>query len=68
MIMSNALHELAINQEDNLRKEVDKEYKRHNENFTYENIRKMNYLAKIFKSLVKEKFNKKRICVFFLLI
>ncbi|KMQ92082.1 cytochrome p450 6a1 [Lasius niger] len=54
--MSNALYELALNQEvqDKLREEIDEEYIRHNGNFTYENIKKMNYLDKIFKETLRK--------------
>lgn len=61
--MSNALYELALNQEiqDKLREEIDEEYIRYNGNFTYENVKKMNYLDKVFKgssmkNLVNEKY------------
>ncbi|CAL1677692.1 unnamed protein product [Lasius platythorax] len=54
--MSNALYELALNQEiqDKLREEINDEYIRHNGNFTYENIKKMNYLDKIFKETLRK--------------
>ncbi|CAL1677693.1 unnamed protein product [Lasius platythorax] len=54
--MSNALYELALNQEiqDKLREEINDEYIRHNGNFTYENIKKMNYMDKIFKETLRK--------------
>jgi len=55
--MSNALYELALNQkiQDELREEINEEYIRHNGNFKYENVKKMNYLDKVFKgSSIKE--------------
>lgn len=54
--MSNALYELAVNQEiqNKLREEINEEYIRHNGNFTYENIKQMNYLDKVFKGMLVE--------------
>jgi len=56
--MSNALYELALNQEiqKKLREEIDEEYIRHNGNFIYEDVKKMTYLDKVFKgsSIKKE--------------
>ncbi|XP_072756838.1 cytochrome P450 6a2-like isoform X2 [Anoplolepis gracilipes] len=48
--ISNALYEMALNQEIQvkLREEIDKEYKKPSGNFTYENVKKMSYLDKIF--------------------
>ena len=64
--ISYALYELAINREiqDKLREEFDEEYTKHGGNFTYENIKKMNYLDKVIKGTyvirrkkIKEKDN-----------
>jgi cytochrome P450 family 6 len=58
--MSNALYELALNQkiQDKLRKEITETYIKHGENLTYENIKGMDYLDKIFKgTLTKKKIN-----------
>ncbi|XP_029175229.1 cytochrome P450 6j1-like [Nylanderia fulva] len=54
--ISNALYELALNQkiQDKLREEIDEESIKHNGNFTYENIKKMNYLDKIFKETLRK--------------
>jgi len=51
MTMSHALYELALNQQiqDMLREEIDQEYIKHGNNLTYERIKKMNYLDKVFK-------------------
>ncbi|EFN64023.1 Probable cytochrome P450 6a23, partial [Camponotus floridanus] len=48
--MSHALYELALNQQiqDMLREEI-QEYVKHGNNLTYEKIKKMNYLDKVFK-------------------
>jgi cytochrome P450 family 6 len=57
--MSHALYELAINQQiqDKLREEIDEEYANHGSSITYDNVKKMNYLDKIFKGMLfKEKF------------
>jgi len=58
--MSHALYELAINQQvqDKLREEIDQECASHGSNLTYENVKKMNYLDKVFKGMFKEKFKK----------
>lgn len=56
--ISNALYELALNEDvqDKLREEIDEEYIKHNGNFTYENIKKMSYLDKVFKgTLIRKK-------------
>ncbi|CAL1677684.1 unnamed protein product [Lasius platythorax] len=54
--MSHALYELALNQEiqDKLRKEIDEEYTKHGSNLIYENIKKMNYLDKVFKETLRK--------------
>ncbi|XP_070162794.1 cytochrome P450 6a2-like [Polyergus mexicanus] len=54
--MSNTLYELALNQEiqDKLREEIDEEYSKHGSNLTYENIKKMNYLDKVFKETLRK--------------
>jgi len=53
---SNALYELALNQkiQDNLRKEIDKIYTKHDGELTYDIIKKMNYLDKIFKETLRK--------------
>jgi len=54
-VMTNTLYELALNQkiQDKLRKEIDEEYIKHGDDLTYdptyEDIKKMSYLDKIFK-------------------
>ncbi|XP_029676795.1 cytochrome P450 6B1-like [Formica exsecta] len=54
--MSNTLYELALNQEiqDKLREEIDEEYTKHGSNLTYENVKKMNYLDKVFKETLRK--------------
>ncbi|XP_029669936.1 cytochrome P450 6a8-like, partial [Formica exsecta] len=54
--MSNTLYELALNQEiqDKLREEIDEEYTKHDNNLTYENVKKMNYLDKVFKETLRK--------------
>ncbi|XP_011253334.1 cytochrome P450 6A1 isoform X1 [Camponotus floridanus] len=54
--MSNALYELALNQEiqKKLREEINEECIRHNGNFKYENVKKMNYLDKVFKETLRK--------------
>lgn len=53
--ISNALYELAQNQsiQDMLREEINEMYneKKDGEDVTYDNIKKMNYLDKIFKGM-----------------
>ncbi|KAL0124317.1 hypothetical protein PUN28_006273 [Cardiocondyla obscurior] len=62
--MSNALYELALNQkvQDNLREEIDEAYVKYNGDLKYENIKKMNYLDKVFKGTSSAK---KVRCFFF---
>ncbi|KAL0124318.1 hypothetical protein PUN28_006273 [Cardiocondyla obscurior] len=54
--MSNALYELALNQkvQDNLREEIDEAYVKYNGDLKYENIKKMNYLDKVFKETLRK--------------
>lgn len=57
--MSHALYELAINQQiqNKLRDEIDQEYASHGSNLSYDNVKKMSYLDKVFKGMLfKEKF------------
>jgi len=51
--MTNTLYELALNQkiQNKLRKEIDEEYIKHGDSLTYEDIKKMSYLDKIFKGM-----------------
>lgn len=61
--MSNALYELAINQQiqDKLRNEIDQEYASNGSNLTYDNIKKMSYLDKVFKGMLFKKKLKKNL-------
>jgi len=54
--ISNALYELAINQniQDNLRKEIDEIYTKHGGDITYDIIKKMDYLDKVFKETLRK--------------
>ncbi|XP_077276291.1 putative cytochrome P450 6a13 [Temnothorax americanus] len=54
--ISNALYELALNQkvQDNLRQEIDEMYAKHGENLTYDDIKKMDYLDKVFKETLRK--------------
>jgi len=54
--ISHALYELALNQkiQDKLRKEIDEVYTKHGEDMTYDNIKKMDYLDKVFKGMLFE--------------
>jgi len=56
-VMTNTLYELAQNQkiQDRLREEIHEEYTKRGGNLTYENIKKMNYLDKVFKDTSFEK-------------
>jgi cytochrome P450 family 6 len=49
--MSHTLYELALNHniQDKLREEINEEYKKHGSNLTYEDVKKMSYLDKVFK-------------------
>jgi cytochrome P450 family 6 len=55
--MSNMLYELALNHniQDKLREEINEKYKKHDSNLTYENIKNMSYLDKVFKGTLFEK-------------
>lgn len=59
--MSHTLYELAINQQiqDKLREEINQEYASHGNNLTYDNVKKMNYLDKVFKGMSFKKSIKK---------
>lgn len=52
--MANTLYELALNQkvQDTLREEIEHEYSKHSGNLTYDNIKKMFYLDKVFKGVL----------------
>ncbi|XP_025263420.1 cytochrome P450 6a2-like [Camponotus floridanus] len=54
-VISHALYELALNQQiqDMLREEI-QEYVKHGNNLTYEKIKKMNYLDKVFKETLRK--------------
>ncbi|XP_025262192.1 probable cytochrome P450 6a13 isoform X2 [Camponotus floridanus] len=54
--MSHALYELALNQQiqDKLREEINQEYTKHDSNLTYENVKEMNYLDKVFKETLRK--------------
>ncbi|XP_025263421.1 cytochrome P450 6A1-like [Camponotus floridanus] len=54
--MSHALYELALNQQiqDMLREEIHQEYTKHDNNLTYEKIKNMNYLDKVFKETLRK--------------
>ncbi|XP_029175227.1 cytochrome P450 6a2-like [Nylanderia fulva] len=54
--ISNALYELALNQDiqDKLREEIDEEYIKNGSNLIYENVKKMNYLDKVFKETLRK--------------
>lgn len=51
--MTNALYELAQNHkiQDTLREEINHEYARNGDILTYDNIKKMDYLDKVFKGM-----------------
>ncbi|XP_014470371.1 PREDICTED: probable cytochrome P450 6a14 [Dinoponera quadriceps] len=54
--MSNALYELALDQkvQDKLRDEIRQEYAKVNDELTYDNIKKMSYLDKVFKETLRK--------------
>ncbi|XP_072756970.1 uncharacterized protein [Anoplolepis gracilipes] len=54
--MSHALYELALNQQiqNKLQEEIDEEYTKHGSNLTYENVKNMNYLDKVFKETLRK--------------
>ncbi|XP_029175223.1 cytochrome P450 6j1-like [Nylanderia fulva] len=54
--ISNALYELALNQDIQvkLREEIDEEYIKNGSNLIYENVKKMNYLDKVFKETLRK--------------
>lgn len=56
--MSNALYELALNQkiQDKLREEIHQEYAKIIGDLTYDNIKKMSYLGKVFRGELFERF------------
>jgi len=56
-VMTHTLYELAQNQkiQDRLREEINVEYTKRSGNLTYENIKKMNYLDKVFKGTFEKK-------------
>ncbi|KAL0110980.1 hypothetical protein PUN28_012779 [Cardiocondyla obscurior] len=61
--ISNALYELALNQkiQDQLREEINEVYVKYNGDLKYDNIKKMDYLDKVFKGTVR----KKRVNIFY---
>ncbi|XP_011631427.2 probable cytochrome P450 6a14, partial [Pogonomyrmex barbatus] len=54
--MSNALYELALNPkiQDKLRAEIDECYAKHGERLTYDNIKQLDYLDKVFKETLRK--------------
>lgn len=55
--MTNALYEMALNQkiQDRLREEINKKYTEYGDNLMkYENIKKMEYLNKVFRGTLLE--------------
>ncbi|EFN64016.1 Cytochrome P450 6A1 [Camponotus floridanus] len=54
--MSNTLYELALNQQiqDKLREEINQAYTKHGSNLSYENVKEMNYLDKVFKETLRK--------------
>lgn len=55
--MANALYELAQNHkiQDKLREEIKQEYAKHGDALTYDSIKGMEYLDKVFKGTTYEK-------------
>ncbi|XP_011638474.1 probable cytochrome P450 6a14 [Pogonomyrmex barbatus] len=54
--MSNALYELALNPkiQDKLRAEIDESYVKYGEHLTYDNIKQLDYLDKVFKETLRK--------------
>jgi len=54
--ISNALYELALNQkiQNNLREEIDEIYVKHGGDLTYDVVKKMDYLDKVFKETLRK--------------
>ncbi|XP_012533822.1 cytochrome P450 6A1 isoform X2 [Monomorium pharaonis] len=54
--ISNTLYELALNQkiQDKLRKEIDETYAKYGKDLTYDNIKQMDYLDKVFKETLRK--------------
>ncbi|XP_012056174.1 PREDICTED: cytochrome P450 6A1-like [Atta cephalotes] len=54
--ISHALYELALNEkiQSNLRKEINEVYAKHGEDLTYDNVKKMDYLDKVFKETLRK--------------
>lgn len=55
-VMTNMLYELALNQkiQDKLREEIDRKYMKYDNNLTYDDIKEMKYLNKVFKGTLLE--------------
>ncbi|XP_011704428.1 PREDICTED: probable cytochrome P450 6a14 isoform X1 [Wasmannia auropunctata] len=55
-VMSNLVYELALNQEvqNKLREEINEEYTKRDGNLTYDNIKEMDYLNKVFKETLRK--------------
>ncbi|XP_020294470.1 probable cytochrome P450 6a17 [Pseudomyrmex gracilis] len=56
LTMSHALYELALNQkvQDKLREEIQQEYAKCDGDLTYENVKKLTYLDKVFKETLRK--------------
>nr|AIC33176.1 CYP6A1 [Solenopsis invicta]QRY28578.1 cytochrome P450 CYP6AS160 [Solenopsis invicta] len=54
--ISHALYELALNEkiQDNLREEINEVYAKYGEDFSYDNIKEMKYLDKVFKETLRK--------------
>ncbi|KYQ47425.1 Cytochrome P450 6A1 [Trachymyrmex zeteki] len=54
--ISNALYELALNEkiQHSLRKEINEVYAKYGEDLTYDNVKKMDYLDKVFKETLRK--------------